>query len=256
MEKSVLWTELQGRYWRRVARYFGRRMAKIPARTPYISFTYDDFPQSALEVGGRILSRFDVRGTYYVAFGLMGRYAPTGLICSPDDVRNVLARGHELGCHTFSHCHPSESSPAIFESSIMENLRVLNEIIPGAVFETLAYPIAGPRLGTKLRAGKYFRCCRGGGQTFNVGSTDLNLVKAFFLEKSRGDIESVKRVIDENVRARGWLIFATHDISDDPTPYGCTPSFFEEVVRYSVESGARVLPVARALDAIQNDLAV
>jgi hypothetical protein len=85
---------------------------------------------------------------------------------------------------------------------------------------------------------------------------DLSLVKAFFLEKSRGDIESVKRVIDENRKACGWLIFATHDINDDPTPYGCTPSFFDEIVRYSVESGARVLPVARALDSIASDQGV
>ena len=228
-------------------------MANLPARVPYISFTYDDFPRSALEAGGEILSRFNVRATYYVSLGLMGTTAPTGLICSPDDVRNVLVCGHELGCHTYSHCHPSEASPAIFEQSIVENQRVLQELVPGGIFESLAYPIAGPRLGTKQRAGRHFRCCRGGGQTFNVGSMDLNLLKAFFLEKSRGDIESVKRVIDENCSARGWLIFATHDISNDPTPYGCTPSFFEEIVKYSVESGARVLPVARVLDAISSD---
>jgi len=253
MKWSVIWPGIQGRYWGKVSKYLGRRMVAVPSRTPYISFTYDDFPRSALEVGGGILSRHGVRGTYYVSLGLMGTIAPTGLICSPDDVRRVLAQGHELGCHTFSHCHSWEKSPMIFERSIVENRHVLNELVPGATFESLAYPIAGPRLGTKQRAGRYFRCCRGGGQTFNVGSMDLSLVKAFFLEKSRGDIELVKRVIDENRKACGWLIFATHDISNDPTPYGCTPSFFEEIVRYSVESGARILPVARALDSIASD---
>lgn len=226
----------------------------VPAKTSYISFTYDDFPQSAWDVGGEILSRYNIRATYYVSLGLMGTMAPTGLICSADDVRNVFAHGHELGCHTFSHTHSWETSPAIFEKSIMENLRVLQELIPEAFFESLAYPIAGPRLGTKQRAGNHFRCCRGGGQAYNVQDMDLNLLKAFFLEKSRGDIEAVKRIIDDNCKARGWLIFATHDISTDPTPYGCPPSFFEEVVRYSVASGARVLPVARALDAIESDL--
>lgn len=253
MKGSMIWSGIQGRYWRRVSKYLGRRVATVSTRTPYISFTFDDFPCSALGVGGGILSRFGVRGTYYVSLGLMGTLAPTGLICSPDDVRNVLVQGHEIGCHTFSHCHPSEARPTTFEKSIVENLRTLNELIPGAFFESLAYPIAGPRLGTKQIAGRYFRCCRGGGQTFNVGSMDLNLLNAFFLEKSRGDLESVKRIIDENRKACGWLIFATHDISNEPTPYGCTPSFLEEIVRYSVESGARVLPVARALDHIASD---
>ena len=36
---------------------------------------------------------------------------------------------------------------------------------------------------------------------------------------------------------------------------GCTPSFFEDIVKYSVDSGARILPVAKALEAIHVDLA-
>ena len=97
----------------------------------------------------------------------------------------------------------------------------------------------------------FSRCCRGGGQTFNAGAMDLNLLNAYFLEKSRDNPGCVKEVIDRNCQARGWLIFATHDISETPTPYGCTPSFFEDIVKYSVDSGARILPVAQALDAIR-----
>ncbi len=61
---------------------------------------------------------------------------------------------------------------------------------------------------------------------------------------------AIKQTIDANTRAKGWLIFATHDVCDDPIRYGCRPSFFEEVVRYSVNSGATVLPVSKALKLI------
>src|SRR5262249_45208109 len=62
--------------------------------------------------------------------------------------------------------------------------------------------------------------------------------------------EAIKQTVDGNVRAKGWLIFATHDVCDQPTRFGCSPSLFEEVVRYSINSGATVLPVSRALNLI------
>ena len=34
-------------------------------------------------------------------------------------------------------------------------------------------------------------------------------------------------------------------------PFGCTPAFFEEIVKYAVASGARILPVIRAWDGLQ-----
>jgi hypothetical protein len=141
----------------------------------------------------------------------------------------------------------------MFEESVVRNRNALGKLVPGAEFESLAYPISGPCLETKRKVAKYFRCCRGGGQKFNVGVVDLNLLNAFFLEKSRDDPKSVKEIIKRNSQSCGWLIFGTHDISETPTPFGCTSSFFEEIVKYSVESGARILPVSEALTSIYAD---
>src|SRR2546429_5422660 len=41
-------------------------------RGPVVSFSFDDFPRTAYTVGGAILKRLEVRGTYYAAPGLMG----------------------------------------------------------------------------------------------------------------------------------------------------------------------------------------
>lgn len=251
MSISTMWPRVHGRYQRAVQKYLCRRVARIAEGTPpYISFTYDDFPRSALQVGGAILSDCGVTGTYYVSLGLLGADAPTGKICSREDIELVLTRGHELGCHTFGHCHSWETSPSEFEASIIENRAALSHLVPGATFESMAYPISGPRYDTKRRVGKYFRCCRGGGQTYNVGTIDLNLLNAFFLEKSRADIDSIMNLIDATCQVGGWLIFATHDVSSDPTPYGCTPNFLQAVVEYSLRSGAKILPVARVLDSL------
>lgn len=247
-------SRVQGRYIRFVAERLYRRPMEIHNTVPFISFTFDDFPCSALQKGGDILMRFGLRATFYASLGLMGTKAPTGIIFVPDDIKKLLAQEHELGCHTFAHSHSWKTSPRVFEESIINNNRALDNLVPGAVFRSFSYPIIGPRPISKRSAGRYFDSCRGGGQKFNSGTVDLNYLNAFFLEKSRDNPRFVEDIIDQNSNSRGWLIFATHDISENPSLYGCTPSFFERIVKYSLDSGARILPVAEALDAIRFSL--
>jgi peptidoglycan/xylan/chitin deacetylase (PgdA/CDA1 family) len=239
----------------------------LPVRTPVplISFTFDDFPRSAILEAGSILRRYDALGTYYVSLSLMGKPSPMGPMFEARDLKELLHLGHEIGCHTFGHCHSWNTPPDVYERAILDNQRALSELLPGASFQTFSYPYSGPRLAVKQVAARHFLCCRGGGlrvwrhlvrhaaggQTYNSGTTDLNLLCAFFLEQSRENPEAVKRLIHQNAQARGWLIFATHDVRENPGPFGCTPDFFERIVRWSVESGARILPVIKALEVIR-----
>lgn len=241
-----------GGYRRNIHRFFFRRPFPINTDIPLISFTFDDFPRSALLAGGSILRRVGLAGTYYTSLGLMGKEAPVGATFSLEDLKAVLAQGHELGCHTFAHCHAWETKPAVFERSVIANRLALKELLPEASFRTFSYPISPPRPRTKLKTAAHFVCCRGGGQTFNAGTADLNYLNSFFLEQTNGNAQEVKCVIDQNRRARGWLIFSTHDVCAAPSPFGCTPGFFEEIVQYAANSGARILPVVQAWEALRS----
>jgi len=251
-----LWGKIHQRYQRAASRLFCGRYVRPRNAVPLVSFTFDDFPESALQHGGAILKSFGLTGTYYASLGFMGRHMgrqfgehmPVGKMFSERDLEELLTEGHELGCHTFGHCHSWQTGPEAFERSIMENMRALEELFEGASFKTFSYPVSGPRPESKRRIAKYFMCCRGGGQGINAGRTDLNYLNAFFIRESRSDPEVIKALIEQNVRERGWLIFATHDISDTPSPFGCNPRLFSDAVRAAVESGARVLPVAQACE--------
>jgi peptidoglycan/xylan/chitin deacetylase (PgdA/CDA1 family) len=238
---------------RRLARWFGRRPCRIQMESPVISFTFDDFPRSALLTAGTILRDRGFTGTYYASFGLMGRKSPTGEIFVREDLDELVRQQHELACHTFDHCDSWETDPAKFEASIQRNQRTAAERLPGSKLRSLSYPISWPRPETKRRVATYYECARGGGQTFNAGTMDLNYLKAFFIEQSRGNFGEIKQVVDANARAKGWLIFATHDVCESPTRFGCTPAFFERVVEYSAKSGAIVLPVHAAFQRIRQD---
>lgn len=253
MPLNCLWGRIHDYYKRRSARLVFRRPLAIRTQKPLISFTFDDFPRSAFLVGGSILSRHGLAGTYYTALGLLATQGPSGPLYLLDDLKAVLANGHELGCHTFSHCHSWDTQKDGFVDSVLRNRAELAKLLPDAEFRSLSYPFCEPRPLTKRAASRYFACCRGGGQTFNAGTADLNQLSAYFLEKSCRDLRAVRNQIDANREARGWLILATHDICESPSSYGCTPQFFEDVVHYARDSGARVLPVTRALEIIRSE---
>lgn len=241
-----MWTRLPKFCQRRLARWLGRKPFRMRASSPVISFTFDDFPRSALFQGGAILREYEFLGTYYTSFGLMGRIEPTGEIFTHADLDEFARQQHEIGCHTFDHCDSWNTAPAEFEASILRNQKMLAREMPRSKMTSLSYPISYPRPQTKRRTARYYNLARGGGQTFNAGITDLNYLKAFFIEQSREDIDGIKQVIDQNMVRNGWLIFATHDVCDSPTRFGCTPRCFRELVAYAAESGAKVLPMHEA----------
>jgi peptidoglycan/xylan/chitin deacetylase (PgdA/CDA1 family) len=247
---DMIWHYLPKPAQRRMAQWFGRRPCRLQMESPVISFTFDDFPRSALTNGGAILREHGFAGTYYTSLGLMGEKTATGEMFEHEDLDELVRQGHEIACHTFDHCDSWETSTAEFEASILRNQRAIAEQLPGITVTSLSYPISWPRPETKRRVANYFGSARGGGQTFNDGMVDLNYLKAFFIEQSRDDFDAIKRVIEENARAKGWLIFATHDVCDGPTRFGCTPWLFEQVVECSARSGAAILPVSEALNAV------
>lgn len=232
--------------WRRLTvNRLARRAFQLPGSAAYVSFTFDDFPLTALTNGGRILRNHGVGGTYFVSFGLLGGDSPSGRIASTTDLKDLLRDGHELGCHTFSHVDGAVATAAEFERSIEANRDGLAASGLDARFDVFAYPLDGPAIATKQVAGSRFLGCRGGGQTFNHGVVDLSLLKAYFLDaRNRDAVDEVVALLERNAAAKGWLIFATHDVDTEPSRYGCTSTFFDTVVRLAAESGARMLPMS------------
>jgi peptidoglycan/xylan/chitin deacetylase (PgdA/CDA1 family) len=248
MSASAPWSRWRGAYVRRISRWFGQRRCDLLPSRPLVSFTFDDFPRSALTTGAAILEGEGVLGTYYVALGLAGQTIATGRMFERDNLANLVGRGHELGCHTFHHCPAWETPVAEYLSSVERNAAAFAALPTPVRPDSHSYPISYPRPASKRQLQRRFRACRLGGQTFNHGPSDLNALASFFLEQSLNRFDSIERLLAENAARSGWLIFSTHDIAPDHTPYGCPPGFFSRVVRAARESGAALVTVSRALD--------
>jgi hypothetical protein len=177
---------------------------------------------------------------------------PVGRYFSESDLSDLIARGHELGCHTFHHCHGWLTPPREYEQSIIANRERLNQILPNARFASHAYPISLPRPSVKNVSAKYYSCARGGGAILNHGVTDANSLNTIFIEKARGNFPVLKQYIDRAAASRSWIILSTHDVCDSPSPFGSTDRLFADVVDYTIAAGLTVLPVSWAFSRLRS----
>jgi hypothetical protein len=119
---------------------------------------------------------------------------------------------------------------------------------PGASHH-FSYPYGHATWRAKGIIGARLASCRGIFPGINTSPVDLNLLRANCLYYWSFDLEVVSRLIKENGVRRGWLIFYTHDLSNRPSEFGCTPAQFESVVKLAARAQARVLPVGQVAGA-------
>lgn len=163
-----------------------------------------------------------------------------------DDVQRVLNDGHELGCHSHDHLKCSQIECRAYEQNVMKNAAEVARLLNSYKLRHFAYPcgsVAGPHKKMLARHFRTLRTIEGG---VNAGRFDLNRLRANRLYSCSVDVEKALQLIEENVHARGWLIFYTHDVCPSPSPFGCTPEYLEKIVAAAVLSGSKILTVGEA----------
>ena len=221
-----------------------RRPATLGNRGPIVTFTFDDFPRSALTVGGSILESFAARATYYVSMGLMDAENPLGPQFSREDLHSLVERGHEVAIHGFDHLSAWKTPVEEFIADVSRCRTILHECFPACASSNFAYPYGHTTLSVKRRLGPRMTSSRGVIEGFNGPEVDLNLLRANLLNGDVDQLDRARQLISENAARQSWLIFFSHDVEDSPSPYGCTPSLLQQTVRFAVEQGASVLTVA------------
>jgi peptidoglycan/xylan/chitin deacetylase (PgdA/CDA1 family) len=214
---------------------------------PVVSFTFDDFPRSALTEGGRILRERGWAGTYFAAGRFCGRREGGLDYFDRDDLVQAAENGHEIGCHTFGHLRLPGTRPEEIEADLQRNAEFVAEALPDHRLSSFAYPFGDLDLGRKALLARRFPICRGIWPGINAGRMDFAQLKAVPLERNSLAGLDVQAWLDRAEAERGWLIFFTHDVSDDPSPYGCFRRTFEAAADAVARRGIRVLPVKNAV---------
>jgi peptidoglycan/xylan/chitin deacetylase (PgdA/CDA1 family) len=214
---------------------------------PLISITFDDFPQSAVRIAGGILSEFGLRATYYVSAGLMGKTTAVGVMFDRSDVKSVVETGHELACHTLDHSLCCNLTPRALVESCRRNRDRIAEMANGYSLSDFSFPEGVVTLSAKNALGAVYRTCRTIESGINLDPIDMGFLHANPVYSST-NMENLRALIRHNEEKKGWLILYTHDVTAEPSRWGCTPKRFREVVQCAVQSGAEILPIGAAAE--------
>lgn len=216
-------------------------------KRPLASFTFDDFPRTAVTNGARLLVRSGYRGTFY-ALGIFEGRTIDGLeYYRREDLAALVRDGHEIGCHTFDHLRLPDTRSDAVRATVLRNRDFVREAV-GDDYEmaSFAYPYGAVSLPRKWQMQRKFPICRSIEPRVNAGRVDFAQLGSIGLESRALDLDHVARMLDEALARTGWVIFHTHDVSAAPSMFGCPLDAFERVVAMVAERGIDVLPVKNA----------
>lgn len=228
-------------------RNFHKKEVPLQLSEAVVSFTFDDVPRSAIENGSSILKKYGYCGTFYVAIEMMSK---EGFDLEGRDagmLNDLINEGNELACHTYSHLHFFRADEEKIHSDLKKNQEVMEKLVPGYKLRNISYPFGEQTLRARDIVKKRFRSARSIYKGVNSGKTDLNCLRSIRLYESIS-IERNKSMVDLAIKDHAWLIFYTHDVMDNPSEIGCSPKYFEEIVKYCHQKGIRVLTIDQALD--------
>jgi len=226
------------------------RPVALGTHGPFVSFCFDDFPRSACTHGSPILRRYAAHGTYYAALGLMNTANHLGPQMTLADIDTLLAEGHEIGSHTLGHTSCRRVTQSEFEKDVRKGRDAIRDRT-GLDPVNFSYPYGHVTARLKRSIGNQMGSCRGIYGGVNSQFADLNLLRANSLYGDTTALEYARHLLDENRTCRGWLIFYTHDVRENPSPFGCTPALLEECVRLAASSGCQLYSVREVLQTIQ-----
>lgn len=231
------------------ARLIRRHVVPFRVARPVISLTFDDYPRSALEVGGRIIADEGVSATYYAAFGLARTDSPSGAIGSIEDLAACVEAGHEIACHSYNHVDCRKVSAIEFARNLERNRRVAQNLgLPP--LRHFAFPFGRFCAAGKRIAMESYASARTTVWGVNRLNLDLGSLKSVPLYSRHGP-RCLNPYLNELQAHHGWLILYTHDVSQRPSPYGCTPDELSSVVRRARAMGALLLPVGAVVDQLR-----
>lgn len=207
-----------------------------------LSIGFDDFPRSAHLEAGPVLRQHGVRATYFASGGLAGRVFMDLPQYQPGDLEEIHAAGHEIGCHGHDHVSVLHQGAARFRAALDRNAAFVAGIVPGLRMRSYAFPYGHVSLPAKRIAAGRFRMARGLGETVNLGRIDAAQIASVGLERRRREARDLPALIAAAAQRRGWLTVYTHDVSDRPSDWGCTPRELDELIRMALEAGLAVLP--------------
>jgi peptidoglycan/xylan/chitin deacetylase (PgdA/CDA1 family) len=223
---------------RRLVQWSLAARAMVAPDRPVVSFTFDDFPKSALN-GADVVETAGGRAGFYASTSFLDKTDPMmGEMFDAASLAELAARGHEIGAHTHGHIDCARKTREAVEKDVAANLVALAEAGHSATVSSFAWPYGETSYATKRWAADVFATGRGVSPGVNRGETDRAQLRAVELGASAASRRRALATLDSCIQSNGWLFFFTHDVSTSPSAFGCPPGLIDELCKRAIDNGA------------------
>ncbi len=218
----------------------------------YVSFTFDDAPDSVLEVGLPLLEKYHIPATLYISTRNMTR--PGYMDC--DAIKEAInGHGWELGAHTHTHARLTTLTDAEIEGEI----EVSKEEFAKCGFSEPKH-FASPFGAYDDRVLKILMSHYESHRTAwpigkNTLEPDLSRLASYYLVKNT-TMEEIVKVLDDLQLTGGWVILQMHHVfpkgSQVTEEYGTT--LLEDIIEEVHARGLTTLTVGETLKQLQKPI--
>jgi hypothetical protein len=210
-------------------------------KDPIVSLTFDDGVASH-RVAAELLAARGFAGTFYVPSGSVGRDGHLGW----DDLRALVAQGHEIGGHTSSHPHLPRLTPEEARREIdTDRLALLEHDLDPVTF---AYPYgeSSPAVESIVREVGYVAGRGVGGVIESLPPDELFRLRTPHSARTWTTAEHLTALVLVGEHEAGWTIVPFHHVEADgrvASNYTTDPSQFAEFLDWLVARAVRVVSV-------------
>lgn len=207
-------------------------------RQPVVSLTFDDGLASQ-RIAAELLAERGLRGTFYVSSGSVGQKGHLG----EDDLRALVAQGHEIGGHTVSHPHlPALGADEARHEIESDRLALLERGLDPVTF---AYPYgeSSPAIESIVRDVGYAAARGVGGVVESLPPRDPFRLRAPHSPRSWTTWEQLTALVLVGAHEGGWTIVPFHHLEPKgrvSSNYTTDPSQFAELLDWLTGQAARV----------------
>jgi peptidoglycan/xylan/chitin deacetylase (PgdA/CDA1 family) len=237
-------TALLARVKRKLVQAYCTAPQRLSFSQGVVSFSFDDAPQNAITNGAAALEAHGARATFYLCDGFTGGQTHFGVMHTLADINRLLEAGHEIGCHSYSHQDGARAPAAQTLRDIDANAKAF-AAHSAPPFTAYAYPYGEAHFTLKHALAQRFATARGIVSGLNIGLVDRSQLRAQALY-GEATWPAVSALLHAANQQRGWAILFTHDVSEAPTPWGCTPEMLNRALDLCTALSLPIAPVSAA----------
>ena len=191
-----------------------------------------------------------IKGTFYITTEPLIEHWDDFM--TPNQVKTIAQKGHEIGGHTVTHPHLPELSETSINYEIINSKNYLENLV-GTKVTALAYPYGEFNTTIKnLTKDAGYTTARGvDEETLNTATTDKYDLKSSCIEKST-PFSVIKQAIDNAKSKKQWYILCIHEIKTNGDEYSMTPTQFQQIVDYIKSAGINTVTVKEGSSLLSN----